>query len=111
METYTVRISAEYAEDHLEVSSLPGRFVEANGRGVEIMLTLGELHELVTRADYYADPFYGRELIESGRGSLHSSAQKACEQIERQGLWDIGWSDDARRAYSEQWDLTFKVSN
>lgn len=107
MTTYTVRISARYAHDHLEVSSLPGTYVGENGRGVEIRLTLGELRELATRADHYADPYYGRELAQSGYADLHRSAIKVCEQLRRAGLWGIAYSPEAKQAYSQQWDATF----
>jgi hypothetical protein len=111
MNSYIVRISTEYATDHLDISSLPGTLVGQNGRGVEIMFTLGELHELVTRADYYADPSYRDELAESGRLSLHMSARKTLDQVKRAGLWDTGWSAEARQAYKEQWDNKYQYSH
>jgi hypothetical protein len=103
-ETYTIRLSARYALDHLETSTIPGTFVSSNGRGVEIRFTLGELHELWSRADHYADPHYGRELTESGYADLHRSAVKVCEQIDRAGLSSIARSAEAREAYSAEWD-------
>jgi len=102
--TYTIRLSARYALDHLETSSLPGTFVGSNGRGVEITFTLGELHELWSRADYYADPHYGRELAESGYADLHRSAVKVCQQIERAGLRDVAVSAESREAYYIEFD-------
>lgn len=101
--TYEIRLSARYALDHLETSSLPGTFINANGRGILIRFTLGELHELWSRADYYADPNFARELAESGMSDLHRSAIKVCEQLKRAGLWDVAKSDEAAKAYSAEW--------
>jgi hypothetical protein len=102
--TYEIRLSARYADDHLETSSLPGTFVSANGRGLLIRFTLGELHELYSRADYYTDRHYGRELAESGFADLHRSAIKVVEQIKRADLWELARSDEARAAYNAEWD-------
>jgi hypothetical protein len=104
MQTHEIRLSARYAQEHLDTSSLPGTFVSANGRGLLIRFTHGELHELRSRADYYSDPHYGRELAESGFADLHRSAIKVCEQIKRAGLWEIANSHESREAYEAEWD-------
>lgn len=101
--TYVLRISVRYAQDHVECSTLPGTVLGVNGRGMELELTLGELHELWSRADYYADPSYKRELWESGNHDLHRSAIKVCEQIERAGLRSVARSPEASAAYSVEW--------
>jgi hypothetical protein len=102
-ETYEIRISKRYGFEHLETSTLPGTYVDANGRGVLIRFTLGELHELRDRADYYADPMFRRELADSGLDDLHRSAIKVCEQIKRAGLWETANSVEARAAYEVEY--------
>ena len=102
--TYVLRISARYGREHLDTSSLPGTELGENGRGIELELTLGELHELRSRADYYADPHYGRELADSGFADLHRSAIKVCEQLKRAGLWELACSPESRAAYEVEWD-------
>jgi hypothetical protein len=101
--TYVVRISARYAFDHIETSSMPGTYVGENGRGVELELTLGELYELRSRADYYADPNFRRELAESGLEDIYRSAVKVCEQLRRAGLWELARSKEASAAYDAEW--------
>jgi hypothetical protein len=108
-QSYVVRISARYADDHQETSTLPGTELGRNGRGVELELTIGQLVELVSRADYYADPHYGRELADSGYADLHRSAKKACEQIRRAGLWELARSKEANDAYSREWDAAMSA--
>ena len=102
--TFEVRLSSRYALDHLETSTLPGTHVDSNGRGELIRFTLGELHELQSRADYYADPHYGRELTESGYADLHRSAKKVVDQLKKAGLWDVALTPEARDAYRVEWD-------
>jgi hypothetical protein len=103
-DTYELRLSSRYAFDHLETSTISGTFVNSNGRGVLIRFTLGELHELWSRADYYADPHYGRELADSGYADLHRSAKKVIEQIDRAGLTQVAQSPEADKEYKRQWD-------
>lgn len=103
MESFEIRISKRYGYEHLETSSLPGTFVDSNGRGVLLRLTLGELHELRSRADYYADPNFRDELAESDLLDLHRSAIKVVEQIKRAGLWELAGSPESGAAYSVEW--------
>jgi hypothetical protein len=100
---YEIRLSARYAMDHLETSTIPGTFVDSNGRGILIRFTLGELHELHSRATHVADPHYGRELTESGFADLHRSAKTVVQQIERAGLTKVAQSSEASKAYSAEW--------
>ena len=99
-ETFEIRLSSRYALDHLDTSTIPGTHVSSNGRGELMRFTLGELHELWSRADHYADPYYGRELRESGYADLHRSAIKVIEQLDRAGLIETATSDAAKQAYS-----------
>ena len=103
-ETYEIRLSSRYALDHLDTSTIPGTHVDSNGRGELMRFTLGELHELWSRADYYADPHYGRELAESGYADLHRSAKKVIEQIDRAGLTEVARSPESAEAYKREWD-------
>jgi hypothetical protein len=101
-ETYVLRISARYGWEHVETSMLPGKVLGQNGRGLELELTLGELHELRNRADYYADPDLGRE---SGMPELSRSAAKVLEQIKGAGLWELARSPESNAAYDAEWEV------
>lgn len=102
--TFQIRISTRYADDHLECSSLPGTEIRRTNAGVTLELTLGELAELASRADYHADPHFARELAESGLADLHRSAKKVVEQLVAADLWTIAMSKPAREAYGLEWD-------
>lgn len=101
--TYEIRLSARYALDHLEASTIPGTFVDRNGRGILIRFSLGELHELWSRVDYHADPTFARELADAGMSDLHRSAKTALGQIKRAGLLEVAKSHEAAEAYSIEW--------
>lgn len=111
---HTGKLSARYIDDHQETSTLPGLEIGRNGRGVELAMTLGQLCELASRADYYADPHYGRELADSGYADLHRSAKKVVEQLKRNTygqvtLWDLAHTPEAKAAYSIEWDIAMTL--
>lgn len=95
----TPRLSARFVDDHRNRSELPGAEAARNGQGVTLTLTLGELHDLASDADHYADEAYGRELRDGGMHDLHRSACKVVEQLQRAGLWELAWSDEAAATY------------
>ncbi len=102
--TYQIRVSAVYADDHQECTSLPATVVRRTAHGVTLLCTLGQLVELISRAEHYADRDHGRELAESGYYDLHRSAIKACEQIKKAGLWHHMKSAEGKAAYRTEWD-------
>jgi hypothetical protein len=104
--TYVLRISARYGWEHVETSMLPGKVRGQNGRGLELELTLGELHELRSRAEIFADPDLARE---SGEVELCRSAQKVLEQIRRAGLWEVAGSREADAAYSVEFAAAMEL--
>jgi hypothetical protein len=99
-EPFEIRLSRTYALEHLDTSSLPGTMIDINGRGVLIRFTLGELHELRSRADYYADADFATE---HGMRDLYRSAVKVVEQIKRAGLWELARSAESSAAYDVEW--------
>lgn len=104
----TGKLSTRYIEDHQCASDLPGKVVASGGRGIELEVTIGQLHELASRADYYADPGYGRELRDCGMGELHRSAKKVVEQLKAQTygqvtLWDLANTPEAKAAHRIEW--------
>jgi hypothetical protein len=104
--TYVLRVSARYGREHLDTSTLPGTELGANGRGIELGLTLGELNELRSRAEIFADPDLARE---SGEVELCRSAQKVLEQIRRAGLWEVAGSREADAAYSVEFAAAMEL--
>lgn len=102
--TYEIRLSSRFTFEHSETSRLPGEVVDWNRRGMLMRLTLAELHELWSRADNYADPYYGRDLVESGLADLHRSAKKVIEQLGRADLLKLAQSREARDAYDAATD-------
>ena len=102
--TYQIRLSGRFTQEHTETSSMPGTFINANGHGMLMEFTLGELHELWSRADNYADPYYARDLAESGLSDLHRSAVKVLDQLRRADLLTLAKSQQARDASNTQSD-------
>jgi hypothetical protein len=101
MTTHTIRISTTYGDDHQECSALPGIEVRRTKHGITLELTIGQLVELASRADHYADRDF---LSEHGMYDLYRSAVKVCDQLKVAGLWDLARSKEARVAYNEEWD-------
>jgi hypothetical protein len=108
MRTHEIRISQRYALEHLEASSLPGTFLGMNGRGVLVQLTPGELHELRSRAQHYADREYATDPDFRDLRDLHRSAVKVCEQLKRAGLWDEANTRECIEAYHVEWQAMWE---
>lgn len=104
----TGKLSAKYVNDHQACSEMPGTVVAVSRRGIELELTIGQLFELASRAAYYADPDYARELKACGMGELHTSAKKVVEQLKvatygQVTLWDLYRTPEAAAAYRIEW--------
>jgi len=104
--TYVLRLSARYVREHLDSSILPGTELGENGRGIELALTLGELNELRSRAEVFADADLAEE---SGEVDLMRSARKVLDQLRRAGLFELAGSREARAAYRTEYDAAMAL--